>query len=41
VPQDDRFTFESLDAVKVDPQRAIEGLRATIEQVAAALAARI
>ena len=41
VPQDDRFAFENFDAIRANPERALEGLKATIEQVAAALAARL
>jgi hypothetical protein len=41
VAQDDRFAFENFDAIRANPARALEGLKATIEQVAVALAARL
>lgn len=40
VPQDDAFAFRSFDALLADPVRAMEGLRATIAQVARALGQR-
>src|SRR4029078_9283323 len=41
VPQDDRFAFPDFDAVRENPDRALDGLKATIDQVAAALAAKL
>lgn len=41
VPQDERFAFDNFDAIRANPDRALQGLKATIDQVAAALAARL
>ena len=41
VPQDDRFAFPDFDAVRANPERALDGLKTTIDQVAAALAAKL
>jgi hypothetical protein len=41
VPQNDGFAFENFDAIRASPERALEGLKTTIDQVAAALGARL